>query len=241
MFSCDLCEFVCGKEGFLKMHVQRIHEKKFICSGSAAKCDFVGRKKKELDEHLKICHKEELSTCSLCNYASVRKAVLRSHIERVHKQMKKFRCAKCNYKSYEKRDLTFHENSFHKKKFNIKCKLCRFSCLSFARLRSHKKTHLPILHCALCHYQCKYWSFLQKHITKVHNVELDTIVLVRRIQEKNLKCSMCDFVASEEKEMNTHLQVNHKEKIYNCPLCNYFSIDIQEVKCHVERIHEARQ
>jgi len=139
MFSCDLCEFVCGKEGFLKMHVQRIHEKKFICSGSAAKCDFVGRKKKELDEHLKICHKEELSTCSLCNYATVRKAVLRSHIERVHKQMKKFRCAKCNYKSYEKRDLTFHENSFHKKKFNIKCKLCRFSCLCFARLRSHKK------------------------------------------------------------------------------------------------------
>ena len=96
MFSCDLCEFVCGKEGFLKMHIQRIHEKKFICSGSAAKCDFVGRKKKELDEHLKICHKEELSNCSLCNYATVRKAVLRSHIERVHKQMKKFRCAKCN-------------------------------------------------------------------------------------------------------------------------------------------------
>jgi KRAB domain-containing zinc finger protein len=172
MFSCELCEFVCSKEGYLKIHVHRIHEKQFRCTASrnidAYRCDFVGRKKRELEEHLTISHKEELFNCSVCNYTSARKADLRRHTERVHKKITNFECTECNYKTYEKRDLALHINSFHKKEFKLKCKLCDFSCQNFSHLRNHQKTHQPILHCALCDYECKYPSFLQIHSMKEH-------------------------------------------------------------------------
>ena len=151
----------------------------FVCEP----CNFKSKYKLSLDNHL-------VSTLHLTGKKKVRSDKVRLD-----------KCPKCDYETYAEKDVVFHVKSIHEKNFSVTCEFCDYSCLTFDRLRRHKKTHASILHCELCDYQCNYKIFLKQHVRKAHIKA-----------EETYNCPLCDYYSPYRGTLNRHLNVHAEFK-----------------------------
>merc|ERR1719318_1505606 len=90
----------------------------------------------------------ELHHCDQCDFKTIYKENLKSHIGMVHsiKQKPFFNCEQCSFKTTYKRNLTSHakthENNADKKTIH-KCDTCEFASLYERSLTRHKKEKHP--------------------------------------------------------------------------------------------------
>ena len=133
-FACPECSATFSEQGKLKLHTDRIHERKkpFICpvctSTFAVKCD--------LKKHVDSVHEgKKPFRCSVC---SAMFQSLMKHTAAVHERKKPFICTISSSTFSEKGTLKKHINSIHERKRPFSCPEC---CAAFSQKRRSKATH----------------------------------------------------------------------------------------------------
>lgn len=174
---CELCGKICKNRSAFQRH-QLMHTRSFTCEqcGKAFEdrrcytqhvkihkartqfqcehCYQTFTQKSNMLNHIKIQHlKEGKLKCDLCQFSTFYKDVLATHIDRVHKKLKKvkFICTYCS-KTFSRR-LVFDEHvDKHEGRYRYSCQFCARRYRNKARCKSHS---------ALCEFSTQYTTGTQ--------------------------------------------------------------------------------
>ena len=119
-YKCPVCDYGCFYRGNVEKHLKTQHqecpdasvisEENFKCS----LCDFSCSSKHDLNIHMYVHYNDDGWICNLCNAKPFkRKDNLKSHIDTVHKGIKKFPCDYCSAGFVRKKHLDAHIASVH--------------------------------------------------------------------------------------------------------------------------------
>jgi len=82
-FSCDKCDYKSSQQSYIKIHHMEVHQG--ITEWPCTQCDFVGPKKKRLDDHVKVEHRGK-GSCKFCNFKSPHATTIKRHMKTFHRQ-----------------------------------------------------------------------------------------------------------------------------------------------------------
>ena len=146
--TCKECNKVFKNSKTLKTHFVNMH------SGAENPrtmymCDDCGKsflQKKNFKDHclthLSDKEKEQLKiNCQFpgCDYFTMIKENLDSHIRRVHEKIQKYQCSFCAKSFFEKSRMVEHTNGVHLNLKPLQCDLCGFATAYRTTLQEHKK------------------------------------------------------------------------------------------------------
>ena len=95
-------------------------------------------------------------TCTYrdCKKTCLRRADLTTHINTVHKNIKRFTCSSCGKTFYYKGHLNTHQQSHlptKERKLPFQCDICEYSSNSSTHLKRHQEVHSPPnVYCSCC-------------------------------------------------------------------------------------------
>lgn len=156
-------------------------------------CDHCGEKFKETEKNNFIGHmrrqhtKKPIFKCHICSRSFKAQAILKEHIEGVHK--KKFKCEKCKSNFHQKRSLVLHI------RVNC-CKLWSKDELEIFTIRKPKILSKKNLACHICSKIFKFPCNLKKHIAQVHE---------KKVRDK---CEICGKIFYYQGGLVKHLRFN---------------------------------
>jgi len=81
-FSCDKCDYKSSQQSYIKIHHMEVHQG--INEWPCTECDFVGTKKKRLDDHVKVEHRGK-GSCKFCNFKSPHATTIKRHMKTFHR------------------------------------------------------------------------------------------------------------------------------------------------------------
>jgi KRAB domain-containing zinc finger protein len=140
-YACDE-KFSCPK---LMRNHKKEHQigKMFHCT----KCNYKGKSKQNLYEHMKIHFKK--FSCKLCDKKFPTSNKLNEHVKYTHhNEIKKFKCEICGHSFFKKHRLITHQNFSHLHE-EMKCEICSKICQNKLRLNKHKRIHMKVK-CKIC-------------------------------------------------------------------------------------------
>ncbi len=272
MLKCEECDQdqIFSSADALRIHVNTFHRKtkRFLC----AFCDFDGNSVGDLKDHVNSEHEGNFNNCTECEFKAWAHSVLRRHINIKHCNMKAFGCKHCDYTSMSKATLMSHIVKKHKKsskqtsvrrrktkrkrqyedddfiddsyldeddedadamipaKRPVKFKCC------FCEFISHSKksfqNHLDDIHegnrtqCLECDFKAPIISHLRRHIDSVHK------------GLKKFACNSCDFRATTKQSLDRHVRVKHMDlKDLMCAHCDYRTSAPDLLRIHKKKYH----
>ena len=122
------------------------------------------------------------------------------------------------------------ENKIKETEVKFKCSKCNFSSNSESGLKTHITKKHTILQeavpdkfpnpCILCDKMLKDKTEARKHL-RTHSYKL-----------VQFKCEICDFIGSEEIDMEVHNAKTHGEKA-ECGICDYEAKDLTDLETHL--------
>ena len=111
--ECNKCDKKFESHMELKVHIQDIHEKKFICGICGDKFDI----SHQLNKHIENSHEKNFK-CEKCNSVFGNNCLLKSHVKKIHekKSAKPLRIASLNIGRgfFAKEELLIHTIKEHK-------------------------------------------------------------------------------------------------------------------------------
>ena len=175
------------------VHVQ---DKPFSCQQCNYKCTNKGL----LDKHVSIVHNKVRNfICQLCTAAFGQKIHLDVHMKSIHMQEKPFACVHCAYKATTKGLLDKHVRTVHLKERPFSCQVCGTRFGQKAHLQKHAKTH-------------------QQKGEGGASTSAFAGMLEMASQEKNVKCSECNYACANQGALTRHYNKKH-QKAYQCAFC----------------------
>ena len=228
-FQCPFCEISCSQKGNLRLHIDQVHKniRKFSCE----QCDYKSNFKNDIAKHQKSVHEKTKDIkCPSCSFKTTLKSYLNIHKKTVHGECRKEHlCTHCGKQFRVFRNLFNHIKVIHpfeplpenpRKKtesFLSAPKTDDTSSTESKQLTWKERQDLvykmkqppkrvvngKTYHRVSCpETGCDYttlWgkNHLQKHIKAVHQ------------KVKDIKCSMCEYVACQNIHMSTHLKLVH--------------------------------
>lgn len=220
--KCELC----GKEGFptpyaLKCHVAFKHKDASDTVNHVCK---VCRKKfntaQEVDKHKTVCSYEKNVKvskrrgelwCELCMIKFDNNALLRKHIDAVHKDCENFECKSCcgiflkksTYDSHFCMHTLYRSNK--KDKERVSCDLCGKVLSNQAVLQKHM-VHFHSSNKLFCQLCAQTFETQEEH--QIHRTEC---TLKRKVQRsRRYECTECDFIPKSQIGLRAHLIEIHK-------------------------------
>ena len=140
IFSCDHCDYTTnGRNGKsnLAIHIQTHHtgEFPFAC----IICNFKGRRKFDLNNHMSTHSGEYKLSCSNCVYQTNLNRDLVKHM-RIHTGEFPFCCKICDYKARQKINLDNHMST-HSGEYKHSCVDCEYVTNVKSNMVRHMRTH----------------------------------------------------------------------------------------------------
>lgn len=81
----------------------------------------------------------KIYACTLCDFATKKKGLLKVHINTVHYNMKVYSCDLCKFISIQKGNLQAHVRTVHTKERNFACEFCEYRAGTKGILKTHVK------------------------------------------------------------------------------------------------------
>ena len=247
-FKCPFCEISCSQKGNLRLHIDQVHKniRKFSCE----QCEYKSNFKNDIAKHVKSVHEKTKDIqCSSCTFTTTLKSYLNIHIKSVHGESRKEHlCTHCGKQFRVFRNLFNHIKVIHpfeqlpenpRKKKESRLAIPEISNpvsnepknLSWKerqdlvykmkqpqkRVVNGKTYHRVSCSEAGCDYTTLWGkNHLQKHIKAVHQ------------KLKDIKCTLCEYIACQNIHMSTHLKLVH----LTCHQCGQrFWDNIDESSC----------
>ena len=178
--TCKICNKIFKNAKYLGMHVKNMHSVYEKAEKNRFMCDDCGKcftMKASLIEHslshLSEKEKEQKKlSCPYdgCNYSNLKKALLYTHVKRVHEKKHDYQCAFCAKTFFDKGSVEEHTNGVHLNLKPYQCDKCDYATAYGSTLRDHKN----VAHgnqrydCPYCNHSARYKGNLDKHINNVH-------------------------------------------------------------------------
>lgn len=199
--------------------------------------------------------------CPLCPKVFPRKMNLHNHYKRRHlKQTKKFVCSFCGQSLKGKVALRSHEDRLHRNIRNFKCPDCPEAFTTRNILRKHSQRHMaerPMLHCQYCERKFSTISGIERHIKKHEGVKdfvCDLALcgksfytqseLKRHIKFHNRDfkhvCPVCNHKFMSPGELKKHSTKHTGERPYKCHLCECAYARRDDKVKHLKRVHDLK-
>ncbi|RVE51577.1 hypothetical protein evm_003709 [Chilo suppressalis] len=202
-FKCEQCEYTTVYKNCLDLHVLGHADTK---GHRCTQCSFATKLPNSLQRHIKTKHTVDVKpaptvNCHLCDYTTVYKWNLRSHM-RKHSEDKLYKCTECEY-------VTAYKHNYQK------------------HAKTHAKGKNVVFKCDKCHFKTKFMGHITRHLAKIHNEITETafrcahcdfstvtkwrltIHLHRSGRKELIRCNNCGFASSYACEMKKHRRDEH--------------------------------
>ncbi|XP_041349558.1 PR domain zinc finger protein 15-like isoform X2 [Gigantopelta aegis] len=217
MLSCKLCDYIVNADKYIniKIHIRNKHgvfDENPLCS--YCKKHFVDGP--QLQEHIKLAHKNKTFLCDLCGRPFTTKQNLRRHGMKWHNEPGNFRCHVCDYKTYDRVHLEKHLQK-HRTRDEVYRKFLCHLCGRGFRLQPALEKHLgECFQSLVCHVCAATFSSLQvfkEHVRGKHGtVQYECKHCKKRFRWRS---SM-----SNHNNRRCHVQNSRPSKLHKCLDCN---------------------
>ncbi|KAJ8403511.1 hypothetical protein AAFF_G00352830 [Aldrovandia affinis] len=221
--SCELCNQTFGTTSKLRLHRQRVHDKRptHFCS----LCDYSGYSLNDVSRHNLSCHTGELChACALCHARFSSDTALKQHCLRQHQEPTSLPCPSCSFTCRSQATLKAHVLRDHPQ---LECPTCQVTFKTREALEEHRKTHFT-QRCPVCPFAARERQVLAQHLLDEHEDGLP--------EEKPLKCAVCGFSCHHQLVFEQHVRSHGGARIYKCTDCQYSTGNRQKITWHI-RIH----
>ncbi|XP_061725818.1 zinc finger protein 354A-like isoform X5 [Cydia pomonella] len=227
LLKCPDCADSFPTKRTLQNHVKKVHDKN---TGPEKGRKRIHKSSSKYQKLFKVVHGEELKyVCCQCDFESLDRAELITHIRRSHIQQ--LSCPTCGEVFTDIKQLQEHKNQPHDAKYS--CEPCELKFTKKILLTKHNKHHHGLEKCYFCP---KILSKVEvkTHVEDVHKdiptcgvcglkgLTEGAIISHQRkvhLKEKNKTCSICKFQCFGSTQMKRHM-IRHKvDKVYTCRFC----------------------
>ena len=266
-YICPKCNFSFSTNENLAIHMENFHPNLNVSEKDSKHNEEMEVKsnpsKYVAPQEITVGHKERKRKykCEECPYTSNYNGNLKTHIARVHRNIRPHVCEECGHGKSTKANLMYHMANVHnigEKEF--KCEQCPYASAS----KGHLKAHIDGVHkksmrhvCEECGYGTSEKKRLKLHMVSVHN-----------IGEKEFKCEQCPYATASNANLKRHNDTVHRkirshvceecghgtstkanlmyhmsfvhnigEKEFKCEQCTYETIAKANLKRHMESVH----
>ena len=87
---------------------------------------------------MKYIHDKIREKCEFCNKTFSEISVVKKHVERVHRKIKKHKCNSCDKSFYDSKDMKEHFSRLHDSRIH-ECEICGNTYNSVKTLKYHQK------------------------------------------------------------------------------------------------------
>ena len=224
------------------------------------------RKENKTGEQIGFVYKNGHYYCKQCPQLSYHKSVLVSHIDIVHKKIKKHICKECGHKAAQKSALEEHIESVHIRDKKYPCELCPYKATCKKNLRKHmlaRHEKIGSYECKehKCDYVASLKSKLKLHMFSIHKTgdrifkceqcpyvtiyksSLNSHVKGVHDKIKNHVCEDCGNAFAQKGTLDKHRQLVHKigAKELKCEKCNFTSFSKEGIIRHIKVMHEEKK
>ncbi|XP_063069565.1 zinc finger protein 142 [Engraulis encrasicolus] len=229
--ACDLCDQTFGTTSKLRLHRQRVHERR--ATHFCQLCDYGGYSPNDLSRHTQSCHTGELNhTCSQCEARFSSGTALKQHQNRKHNsqptqtQTQTHTCAQCSFTCRSRRSLKDHLQQKHPQ---LDCSTCQVSFETAAALEEHRKTHLT-QRCPECPFATRKRQLLAQHLLDEHEGEGGP---AEDNKDKSLKCEVCGFACRHQLVFDQHIRSHGGVRLYKCTECTFSTRNQHKITWHI--------
>ena len=135
LHHCDYCEYQSTKKGYLRQHIQAIHEGiTYPCN----QCDYKATQQTNLKTHINSQHEGLIYPCIQCDFKGSTKNILKIHIQSKHEGIR-YPCIQCEYQATTQDHLQSHIYAKHSD-YILKCDHCDYQTKWRQHFNKHKRT-----------------------------------------------------------------------------------------------------
>ena len=220
--QCDFCPEKFDNKAAFQVHEKTHSSQELIC--------FVCEKKYldrySLRYHLRTHGIGLQIRCELCGKNFTKQSRLRSHIDSIHKNIRKFQCPNCDKAFKAKIHLDNHMLQ-HSGDRPFQCGQCgenfrhKLSLISHSRIHTDSRPYV----CDTCGRAFRDNSTLKAH-TRVHS------------GDKPYKCNLCDKSFTQRAGLNYHKNVHSGTKPHKCNQCDFATAKKASLINHIKTMHK---
>ncbi|CAG9789645.1 unnamed protein product [Diatraea saccharalis] len=223
VYECQICGFNFETFGSIERHMN-VHFRNYVCKDCGT--GFVTRYR--LKVHVKSMHVGGSFPCEICKKVFTTQQKHNSHVNTVHKMLKRFKCTKCpeRFSEYFRRQKHMVEEH-GVAPLQYKCNVCDKSFDRRYTLSRHmKRDHLEErdFQCHLCSYKCFTNNELRVHMIK-HN------------GERIFECSVCKKSYARKKTLKEHMRIHNNDRRFACAVCGQAFVQKCSLKGHLKTHH----
>lgn len=234
IYRCNTCDAECGTQEEMDKHI-KTHEEQFKC----LECNEVFQKAYNYATHMYEHSEDKIFRCPLCQYTTVRRTCLLTHVNRMHLQKFPYRCEVCG-KGFT--DIVLH--------------------------REHSNEHLGLkpFVCVVCNKGFPFSRYLLTHQIRSHRVSIDGEIMPNQCgvclrifgkvstmekhyiarhertgpHEKRHLCDICGKGFAAKDKLKVHYRVHTGIKPYTCSYCAKSFTKKDYLVMH-ERVHSGEK
>lgn len=222
-YECLNCGFNFETFGAMERHMN-VHYRNYICE----QCGAGYVTKNRLKVHFRCSHVSGSYPCEICKKVFDTQYKYKSHVDYVHKNVKKNKCPKCPERFTDYFDRHKHMVDVHgDPPLRYKCKVCDTAFKRRYALSCHmKRRHLEVkdVQCNVCSYKCYNRTELKAHMVK-HN------------GERTYECVVCKKSYARKKTLKEHMRIHTNDRRFVCVVCGQAFVQNCSLKGHMKTHH----
>nr|CAD7409305.1 unnamed protein product [Timema poppensis] len=197
VFSCDICNFTCIRQGVLRRHKMTHNAVDFACD----KCNYRTDHYKYLLKHKRLKHWNN----NKCSYKAIRKEHFMRHVNNVHNDKRPYLCDHCG-KSFKRSDALKHHTFTTHGLSAYQCQVCSKIFRTQAQLNTHLAVHSNIraFLCEVCGSSFKTRAAQYKHVLHIHK------------NPKAYSCTQCSRKFNTNYALRRHTKQHSLDNKTNC-------------------------
>ena len=198
---------------------------------SCSLCDYTSHKRYMLKRHMKSHSEDRPFTCPTCARGFKTCSALKNHTD-IHDGIKRFACSECPMRFVTSGELHRHERYRHRRDDRPHaCPMCPFVSVETSKLRRHMRAHTGErpYKCDECTYAAADAARLRRH-QRVHN------------GEKPYTCDVCGLHFAQGNTMTAHRAthaVRTERRLFACDVCGRQLTRATDLRNHKKRLHTA--
>lgn len=229
--KCKLCGKGYKTNNHLKRHVAEFHNT--LSPIKCPLCPKIFPRKMNLHHHFKRRHLKQTKkfVCSYCGQSLKGIVALRSHEDRLHRNIRSYKCSECPEAFTTRGILRKHAQRHLSERPMLQCQFCEKKFSTISGIERHIKTHEGVkeFQCdtPLCGKSFYTRSELKRHI-KFHTRDFKHV------------CPVCNHKFMSPGELKKHSTKHTGERPFKCHLCSCAYARRDDKVKHLKRVHNLK-